>query len=81
MRKRPDGGDGLETFLTELQEPAVRVLAAALSLADSLDRTLEWFRSQPIRDFDYKTPEILVSEGKADAVIRYIESLSAGASG
>jgi uncharacterized protein (DUF2384 family) len=67
----------LQDFLRE----AVRVLAAAFSLAESPDRALYWFRSHPIRDFDYKTPEVLVSEGKADAVIRYIESLSAGASG
>lgn len=67
----------LQDFLRE----AVRVLAAAFSLADSPDRALYWFRSHPLRDFDYKTPEILVSEGKADAVIRYIESLSAGATG
>ena len=67
----------LQDFLRE----AVRVLAAACSLSDSLDRALYWFRSHPIRDFDYKTPEVLVSEGKADAVIRYIESLSSGPSG
>lgn len=67
----------LQDFLRE----AVRVLAAAFSLAQSPDRALYWFRSHPIGDFDYKTAEILVSEGKADAVIRYIESLSAGPSG
>ena len=81
MRKRTDGAYGLETFLTELQEPAVRVLAAAFTLMDSFDRALEWFRNHPIRDFDYKTPGVLVSDGKADAVIRHIQSLSSGASG
>ncbi len=74
---RMPGSPRLQDFLRE----AVRVLAAAFSLAESPDRALYWFRSHPIRDFDYKTPEVLVSEGKADAVIRYIESLSAGASG
>ena len=74
---RMPGSPRLQDFLRE----AVRVLAAAFSLAESADRALYWFRSHPIRDFDYKTPEILVSEGKADAVIRYIESLSAGPSG
>ena len=74
---RMPGSPRLQDFLRE----AVRVLAAAFSLAESQDRALYWFRSHPIPDFDYKTPEILVSEGKADAVIRYIESLSAGASG
>jgi hypothetical protein len=74
---RMPGSPRLQDFLRE----AVRVLAAAFSLAESPDRALYWFRSHPIPDFDYKTPEILVSEGKADAVIRYIESLSGGASG
>lgn len=74
---RMPGSPRLQDFLRE----AVRVLAAAFSLAESPDRALYWFRSHPIRDFDYKTPETLVSEGKADAVIRYIESLSTGPSG
>jgi hypothetical protein len=67
----------LQDFLRD----AVRVLAAAFALAGSADRALYWFRSHPIQDFDYKTPEALVSEGRANAVIRYIESLHAGATG
>ncbi|HXR93144.1 MAG TPA: hypothetical protein VN750_22980 [Steroidobacteraceae bacterium] len=67
----------LQDFLRD----AIRVLAAAFSLTENPDRALYWFRSHPLRDFDYKTAEILVSEGRADAVIRYIESLSAGPSG
>ncbi len=70
---------GFEAFLVSSE--ALRVLAAALSLAETPERALYWFRSHPIREFDYKTPEVLVSEGKADAVIRYIQSLKAGASG
>jgi uncharacterized protein (DUF2384 family) len=67
----------LQDFLRD----AVRVLAAAFTLAGSADRALYWFRSHPIQDFDYKTPEALVSEGRANAVIQYIESLNAGATG
>jgi len=67
----------LQDFLRD----AVRVLAAAFALAGSADRALYWFRSHPIQDFDYKTPEVLVSEGRASAVIQYIESLHAGATG
>jgi uncharacterized protein (DUF2384 family) len=67
----------LQDFLRD----AVRVLAAAFALAGSADRALFWFRSHPIQDFDYKTPEVLVSEGRASAVIHYIESLHAGATG
>jgi hypothetical protein len=60
----------LQDFLRD----AVRVLAAAFTLAGSADCALYWFRSHPIQDFDYKTPEALVSEGRANAVIQYIES-------
>ena len=67
--------------LQEYLRNAVRVIAAAFALVGSTDRALYWFRSHPIGDFDYKTPEALVSEGRADAVIRYIESLGTGASG
>jgi hypothetical protein len=74
---RMPGSPRLQDFLRD----SVRVLAAAFSLAENPDRALYWFRSHPLRDFDYKTPEILVSEGKADAVIRYIGSSCAGPSG
>lgn len=67
----------LQDFLRD----AVRVLAAAFALAGSADRALYWFRSHPIQDFDYKTAEALVSEGRANSVIQYIESLNSGASG
>ena len=67
----------LQDFLRD----AVRVLAAAFTLAGSTDRAMFWFRSHPIQDFEYKTPETLVSEGRANAVIQYIESLHAGATG
>jgi hypothetical protein len=67
----------LQDFLRD----AVRVLAAAFILAGTADRALYWFRSHPIQDFDYKTPETLVSEGRANALIQYIESLHAGATG
>ena len=67
--------------LQDFLRNALRVIAAAFALVGSTDRALYWFRSHPIGDFDYKTPEALVSEGRADAVIRYIESLEAGASG
>ena len=67
--------------LQDFLRNAIRVIAATFNLMGSADRALYWFRSHPIRDFGYKTAEVLVSEGRADAVIRYIESLDGGASG
>ena len=42
---------------------------------------MTWFKNHPIRDFDRKTADRLVAEGKAGAVMRYLRSLEAGAIG
>lgn len=67
----------LQLFLRQ----ALRVIAAATDLRGDGNRALFWFRNQPLADFGYKTPEVLVSEGRADDVIRYVESLEAGSAG
>lgn len=64
----------LQGFLQQ----AVRVLAAASDRMGNTDRALYWFRSHPIRDFDYNSPLTLVAEGRADEVLRYIERLGVG---
>lgn len=60
---------------------AVRVLQAAADLRGDIDEALFWFKNYPIRDFDRKTADRLVAEGKAEAVLRYLRSLEAGATG
>lgn len=60
---------------------AVRVLQAAADLRGDVDEALFWFKNHPIRDFDRKTADRLVAEGKAEAVLRYLRSLEAGATG
>ena len=67
----------LQTYLRD----ALRVLAAAFELAGDESRALFWYRNHPIADFGYKSAETLVSEGHADRVIEYVESLQAGAAG
>lgn len=59
----------------------VRVLSAAHALNGDVDQSVFWFRNYPIADFGHRTPMQLVEMGKAQAVIDYIESLGAGASG
>ena len=59
----------------------VRVLSAAYGLTGDMDRSLFWFRNHPIADFGHRTPMQLVEMGKVQAIIDYIESLGAGASG
>lgn len=58
---------------------SVRVLQAASNLRGSLEEALFWHFNHPIRDFERKTAARLVSEGKVEAVLGYLESLQAGA--
>lgn len=67
--------------LQRYMRDTVRVLQAAVDLRGNVGDALFWFRNHPIRDFERKTADRLVSEGKTDAVLGYLESLEAGASG
>ena len=60
----------------------IRVLRAASDVAaGDIKRAIFWFRNEPLREFDYKTAETLVADGRADDVIRLLESYDAGAAG
>jgi hypothetical protein len=60
----------------------LRVLRAAWDVrGGDMNRAKVWFRNEPLPEFGYKTAEALVAEGRADDVIRLIESYSAGATG
>lgn len=72
-----------------LDEPRVQrfiwesliVLGAALVLNKDEARVRLWFCREKISDFGQKTPLALVAEGKADALLSYIKSISSGSSG
>lgn len=74
---RAEGSEKLQKFLRE----AMRVLAAATDINGNFHDALFWFRNEPISAFDYQTPEQLVSDGRADDLLRYVRALSAGAVG
>ena len=67
--------------LQRYMRDAVRVLQAAADLRGNVGDALFWYRNHPIRDFDRKTADLLVGEGKAEAVLGYLSTLEAGASG
>lgn len=67
--------------LQDAMVDVVRVLSAAHGLTGDIDRALFWFRNQPIAEFEQFTPMQLVEQGKVQAVIDYIESISGGAAG
>lgn len=67
----------LQKYLQDM----LRVLAAAAELTGDVERAAFLLRNEPLRVFGYKTADILVQEGRADAVIAYLESLAGGAAG
>lgn len=60
---------------------ALRVIRAATDISGDVTKALFWYRNEPLPVFTYKTAEQLVSEGRADDVLRYVSSLEAGAAG
>jgi uncharacterized protein (DUF2384 family) len=54
------------------------VIAAATNFSGDHRRATFWYRNHPIPELDYKTAEVLVSEGRIEQVLRYIDSLEAG---
>jgi uncharacterized protein (DUF2384 family) len=76
LRRMPKSPQ-LQKYLRE----SIRVLAAATDLVGSASKAAFWYRNQPISDFGYKTAEVLVSEGRAEDVLRYVDILSAGSAG
>jgi hypothetical protein len=67
--------------LSELPIPGVRVLAAAVTFMGDRDRATVWYRTQGIAEFNGKTAEHLVTEGRESDVLKYLEMLDAGACG
>lgn len=60
---------------------SVRVMRAAVDVAGSVEKAIYWCRNHPLPPFDYKTAQQLISEGRTDDVVRYLQSLQAGFSG
>lgn len=74
---RAPASESVQRFLRE----ALRVIRAAADLSGDVDRALFWYRNEPLPPFGYKTAEQLVSEGRADDLLRYLASLEVGAAG
>ena len=66
---RAQGAEKLQTYLRD----AVRVMGAAADINGNFN--------EPISAFNFRTPEQLVSEGRAEDLLNYVQSLHAGAAG
>jgi transcriptional regulator with XRE-family HTH domain len=58
--------------------PVVRILAMVAEMAGDEQRAAIWFKHQPIPGWAGKTAYDLVSEGKADKVLQYLEAVRSG---
>lgn len=58
--------------------PIVRILAIAAEMAGDQNRAVIWFKHQPIPGWAGKTAYDLVSEGKSDQVLAYLEAVRSG---
>jgi uncharacterized protein (DUF2384 family) len=59
-----------------------RVLKAATAASGGdATKAERWYLQEQLDTFDRKTPATLVSEGRAEDVLKYIESLEAGPTG
>ncbi len=58
--------------------PIVRILAMASDMAGDESRAVIWFKHQPIPGWAGKTAYDLVSEGKTDRVLAYLEAVRSG---
>ncbi len=67
----------LQKYLQDM----LRVLTVATEMTGDPDRAAFLLRNEPLKSFGYKTADTLIQEGRADAVIAYLESLAGGAAG
>ena len=67
--------------LQKFMRDALRVISAAMEVQPDRSRALYWFRNAPIPEFSHRTAEQLVSRGRVDAIISYLDSIGSGSTG
>lgn len=67
----------LQKYLQDM----LRVLTVATEMTGDAKRAAFLLRNEPLKDFGYKTADTLIQEGRANAVIAYMDSLAGGAAG
>ena len=75
------GSPGSPEFQGYLRN-VLKVVRVSLDLTNGdLNRSLIWFQNCPIAELDFKTADELVASGETEAVVKYLESISAGPTG
>lgn len=74
---RAPASESVQSFLRQ----ALRVIRAAMDVSGDIGQAVFWYRNEPLPPFGYKTAEQLVTEGRTEDLLRYVESIDAGAAG
>jgi hypothetical protein len=74
---RAPASRGVQDYLRE----SLRIIKAATDLSGDVNKALFWYRNEPLSAFGFKTAETLVSEGRTEAVLKYVMSIEADAAG
>lgn len=74
---RAPSSRAIQDYLRE----ALRVIKAATDASGDVNKALFWYRNEPLSTFGFKTAETLLSEGRSEAVLKYVRSIDAGAAG
>lgn len=69
-----------EVLQARLRE-MIKIIIAASQLTGDIEKAKYWFMNEPILDYRGKTAAELVSDGKFEAVLAFLEDLRNGASG
>jgi len=69
------------SFSAEASGAGLLVINAATDICGNRAKALNFYRAEALAAFGFKTAEMLVNERRADDVLRYLESISAGAAG
>jgi hypothetical protein len=67
--------------LQRYMQDMLRALAVATEMTEDKARAAFLLRNEPLRPFDCKTADVLIQEGRTDAVIAYLQSLAGGGAG
>jgi len=67
--------------MTDRLDDALAVIRAATLVSGDLQKAVSWYFTERLDVFDGLTAEALVLQGRARALLRYVESLEAGAAG
>lgn len=60
---------------------SLRIIRAATDVSGSVEKAIFWFKNNRLSTFDLTTPLDLVSNGRTEALLRYVQSLQAEFSG